>query len=58
MSTMSRVVFATQEALHNGESFETIVAMLEREYGVPAEGARAIVRTVEEDMEKFENAPY
>lgn len=57
MSAMGQLVFVVQEALFNGQGRGDVAKMLMREYGFRVQDAVRMVKQVEADMERFENAP-
>ena len=58
MSAMGQLVFVVQEAIENGRGRGEVTKMLMREYGMRVQDAIRTVRTVERNMERFENESF
>jgi len=58
MSAMSQFVFVVQDALMNGQGRGEVAKMLMREYGLRVQDAIRTVKSVEREMERFENESF
>lgn len=55
MSKMGQFVFVVQEALMNGKGRGEVAKILMRDYGLRVQDAIRTVKSVEREMERFEN---
>lgn len=58
MSAMGQFVFVVQEALMNGRGRGEVTKMLMRDYGLRVQDAIRTVRSVEREMERYENESF